>query len=51
MGIDKPITVVFYGDHLPGIYNTANADKNNALTLHETKLFHLVEPRFGFPWT
>ena len=38
-GIDKPITVVFYGDHLPGIYNTANADKNNALTLHETNYF------------
>lgn len=37
--IDKPITVVFYGDHLPGIYNTANADKNNALTLHETNYF------------
>ena len=26
-GIDKPITVVFYGDHLPGIYNTANATR------------------------
>ena len=38
-GIDKPITVVFYGDHLPGIYTTANADKNNALTLHETNYF------------
>ena len=38
-GIDKPITVVFSGDHLPGIYNTANADKNNALTLHETNYF------------
>lgn len=38
-GIDKPITVVFYGDHLPGIYNTANADKNNALTVHETNYF------------
>ena len=38
-GIDKPITVVFYGDQLPGIYNTANADKNNALTLHETNYF------------
>ena len=38
-GIDKPITVVFYGDHLPGIYNTANADKNNALTLQETNYF------------
>ncbi|ANU43242.1 LTA synthase family protein [Bifidobacterium animalis] len=37
--IDKPITVVFYGDHLPGIYNTANSNKQNALTLHETDYF------------
>lgn len=37
--IDKPVTVVFYGDHLPGIYNTANADQKNALALHETNYF------------
>lgn len=37
--IDKPITVVFYGDHLPGVYSTANKDKKNALQLHETDYF------------
>ncbi|MCI1635478.1 LTA synthase family protein [Bifidobacterium sp.] len=37
--IDKPITVVFYGDHLPGIYTTAGADANNSLALHETDYF------------
>ncbi|RYN11865.1 phosphoglycerol transferase [Bifidobacterium animalis subsp. animalis] len=37
--IDRPITVVFYGDHLPGIYQAANADKKNALALHETDYF------------
>jgi phosphoglycerol transferase MdoB-like AlkP superfamily enzyme len=37
--IDKPITVVFYGDHLPGIYTTAGADSNNSLALHETDYF------------
>ncbi|WP_346428318.1 LTA synthase family protein, partial [Bifidobacterium sp. SO1] len=37
--MDKPITVIFYGDHLPGIYTTANSDKNNALALHETDYF------------
>ncbi|MBW3091159.1 LTA synthase family protein [Bifidobacterium miconisargentati] len=37
--IDKPITVIFYGDHLPGIYPTADSDSNNAVTLHETDYF------------
>lgn len=37
--IDKPITVVFYGDHLPGIYPTAQKDPKNALALHETDYF------------
>ena len=37
--IDRPITVVFYGDHLPGIYSTAYSDKNNILALHETDYF------------
>lgn len=37
--IDKPITVVFYGDHLPGIYTTASQDKENELALHETNYF------------
>ena len=37
--IDKPITVVFYGDHLPGIYSTAGEDQNNSLALHLTDYF------------
>ena len=37
--IDRPITVIFYGDHLPGIYSTANEDKHNQITLHETDYF------------
>ncbi|PKU90482.1 phosphoglycerol transferase [Bifidobacterium pseudolongum subsp. globosum] len=37
--IDKPITVVFYGDHLPGIYTTASQDTKNNLALHETNYF------------
>lgn len=37
--IDAPITVVFYGDHLPGIYNTASAKEENSLVLHETDYF------------
>ena len=31
--LDKPVTVVFYGDHLPGIYETASQDTNNSLEL------------------
>ncbi|RYQ47867.1 Phosphoglycerol transferase [Bifidobacterium pseudolongum subsp. globosum] len=37
--IDSPITVVFYGDHLPGIYTTASQDPKNNLALHETNYF------------
>ncbi|MCH9277144.1 LTA synthase family protein [Bifidobacterium amazonense] len=37
--LDKPVTVVFYGDHLPGIYETASADTNNSLALHLTDYF------------
>lgn len=37
--IDRPITVVFYGDHLPGIYSTAYSDSDNILGLHETDYF------------
>lgn len=34
--LDKPVTVVFYGDHLPGIYSSASEDDNNSLALHLT---------------
>ena len=34
--IDQPITVVFYGDHLPGILSNSFDDSNNDLPLHET---------------
>lgn len=37
--LDKPITVVFYGDHLPGIYSSASADDDNSLALHQTDYF------------
>ncbi|MEK0306370.1 LTA synthase family protein [Bifidobacterium favimelis] len=37
--MDKPVTVIFYGDHLPGIYNTAGADSANSLALHLTDYF------------
>ena len=37
--VNRPITVVFYGDHLPGIYPTAAANKDNVLGLHETDYF------------
>lgn len=37
--VDRPVTVVFYGDHLPGIYNTAKSDDKNSLALHETDYF------------
>lgn len=37
--IDRPITVVFYGDHLPGIYSIAYSSKDNILGLHETDYF------------
>lgn len=35
--INKPITIVFYGDHLPGIY--ANNMQKDGLKLHETDYF------------
>lgn len=34
--IQKPITIVFYGDHLPGIYGHINT---NTLNAHETDYF------------
>lgn len=37
--LDKPVTVVFYGDHLPGIYKTASKDTDNSVVLHETDYF------------
>ncbi|WP_440201423.1 LTA synthase family protein [Bifidobacterium pullorum] len=37
--LDKPVTVVFYGDHLPGIYSSASQDENNSLALHLTDYF------------
>ncbi|HJD88904.1 MAG TPA: LTA synthase family protein, partial [Bifidobacterium animalis] len=37
--IDHPVTVVFYGDHLPGIYTTASQNDENLLALHETNYF------------
>ncbi|MCH4209236.1 LTA synthase family protein [Bifidobacterium sp.] len=36
---NRPITVMFYGDHLPGIYSTAGADNANSIALHETDYF------------
>lgn len=37
--IEQPITVIFYGDHLPGIYASAAKYKENQLTLHESDYF------------
>lgn len=37
--INRPITVIFYGDHLPGIYSTASEEQNNQIGLHETDYF------------
>jgi phosphoglycerol transferase MdoB-like AlkP superfamily enzyme len=37
--IDRPITVIWYGDHLPGIYDTASRSEKNSLALHETDYF------------
>lgn len=37
--MDRPISVIFYGDHLPGIYSTAGTDPANVVTLHETDYF------------
>lgn len=40
--INRPITVVFYGDHLPGIYR--NSMKKDGLQLHETDYFIYSNP-------
>lgn len=37
--LDKPVTVIFYGDHLPSLYATASKDPDNLVTLHETDYF------------
>lgn len=37
--IDEPITVIFYGDHLPSIYTTADSNEANSTILHETDYF------------
>lgn len=37
--LDKPVTVVFYGDHLPGIYESASENDDNSLALHLTDYF------------
>lgn len=37
--VNRPITVLFYGDHLSGFYSTAYSDKKNILGLHETDYF------------
>lgn len=37
--LSEPVTVIFYGDHLPGLYTSASTDKNNLVSLHETDYF------------
>jgi hypothetical protein len=37
--LDKPITVIFYGDHLPGIYKHENGKTEDARVLRETDYF------------
>ena len=37
--MDRPITVIFYGDHLPGIYQTAVSNPDAQATLYETDYF------------
>lgn len=37
--IKRPITVVWYGDHLPGIYDSEIENPDNLLSLHETDYF------------
>lgn len=37
--LQKPVTVIFYGDHLPGIYDTAASNRDNIITLHLTDYF------------
>lgn len=35
----QPVTVIWYGDHLPGIYPAEIGNPNNSLTMHETDYF------------
>lgn len=37
--IDHPVSVVFYGDHLPGVYASASSNAKNSLALHLTDYF------------
>ncbi|PLS23862.1 arylsulfatase [Bifidobacterium imperatoris] len=37
--IEQPITVIFYGDHLPGVYATAHARSQNTIAMQETDYF------------
>lgn len=37
--LDRPVTVIWYGDHYPSAFVTANSDPANALALHETDYF------------
>lgn len=37
--MDRPITVIFYGDHLPGIYQTAMSAPDAQTALYETDYF------------
>lgn len=37
--INRPITIIWYGDHLPGIYSAEMQNAQNLLTLHETNYF------------
>lgn len=37
--LDRPVTVIWYGDHYPSVFTTANADPANTLALHETDYF------------
>lgn len=41
--LDKPVTVVFYGDHLPGIYSSASADDGQLAGVTSDGLLHLVQ--------
>ena len=47
--LDKPVTVVFYGDHLPGIYSSASEDDNNSLALHLTDYFIWSNKASSYP--
>ena len=37
--IHRPITIVWYGDHLPGLYNLPMDQDNNNVVLHQTDYF------------